>query len=1621
MGEKKLHYKMYKDGKKFVFAAIATLSFFVFGGVSTVAVHADTTSGNLTAATVNSTSDTKSAVSSAATVASSVNSVLKNINVNSNTATTITASDSAKTDNATTTAAAGDNTKTDNTATTTDTGNSTKTDNTATTAATGDNTKTDNTATTTDTGNSTKTDNTATTAATGDNTKTDNTVTTTDTGNSTKTDNTATTAAAGDNTKTDNTATTTAVGDSAKTDNIMASSAANNNLPNSTTVQVSYQNLLTQLSSSSELNADSEALTNVTKDNFEDYFSLNGSATYDQTTGIVTITPDENYKVGSFFLKSKIDMNTSFTLTGQVNLGNKTSSQGGADGVGFAFHTGNTTDIGNAGGNLGIGGLQNAIGFKLDTFHNDYGTPWANEDGAQVAPTDPDGYGYDADPDRTKFPQFGAFVKTSQKLVQAQDGHYYSRWWGTTDMSSVQELNSRDLDGQFHDSVVSYDGSNRKLTIKYTETGGDVLTWSTSISDAYKAMAMVVSASTGYYKNLQQFKISSFDFKQADTVNVKYVDQKGNQLAQGTVSYPSGADVNGTYTTGQLEIPNYKFVRMDDGTATGAKSLPATGTLTKAGDNGTVIYVYAPAYTQTSKTISETIKYTDQDGKEVAIGYTADPITFVTVTNPVDNTTTTYYSTKAKTATLDDNGVPTEAGWTKADSTDFAEVVNPEVDGYKVISNDAPNSDLTSVAVQTVYTNSSDLDFTVVYAPAYSTSKVKTVTETVHYIGQDGKPVANDTSGIPTSFVTITNPIDGSTATYYSKTESGQPTLNNNGVPVGDWTQGNSTDFAAIINPSVIGQHVVSTTDPGNDLTQTTVKSIDSNSDNLDFTVTYEPNQEAANVTYIDDTTGKTLSAKDLTGDYGSTDPYRTGDTIADYEKQGYQLVSDNYPTNGVVYNQDSTVQSFEVHLTHGTTQTSESQTVNETIHYVYKNGDKAADDYQATPLNFTRTVTTDKVTGKKTYGSWSADQSFAAVTSPAIKGYTPDQAQIDTITGITADSADIEKTVTYVANKEAAKVTYIDDTTGKTLSSQDLSGDYGTTDSYRTADSIKGYEDQGYQLVSDNYPTNGVVYNQDGTVQSFEVHLTHGTTQTSESQTVNETIHYVYKNGDKAADDYQATPLNFTRTVTTDKVTGKKTYGSWSADQSFAAVTSPAIKGYTPDQAQIDTITGITADSADIEKTVTYVANKEAAKVTYIDDTTGKTLSSQDLSGDYGTTDSYRTADSIKGYEDQGYQLVSDNYPTNGVVYNQDGTVQSFEVHLTHGTTQTSESQTVNETIHYVYKNGDKAADDYQATPLNFTRTVTTDKVTGKKTYGSWSSDQSFAAVTSPELKGYTADKAQINKQTVNGDSKDLEFTVTYTKNAPTMTTEKKTVNETVSYVDQNGNELAQPHTASVDFTRQVSTDAVTGEKTYGPWSADQSFAAVTSPELKGYTADKAQIDKQTVNGDSKDLEFKVTYTKTPVAGGNVTAKYVDENGNPIADDVIASGNVGDPYSTTQKDVPGYTFKEVQGNPTGSFTDQDQTVTYVYTKNPATDNNGGTGLNQPGNPSQPSNATNNGVINTSTNTGSKVNNGAVNSPELPQTGENNSQSQTMSFIGILLAMFGSLLGFLGIKKRRND
>ena len=623
---------------------------------------------------------------------------------------------------------------------------------------------------------------------------------------------------------------------------------------NSAQTKVSYSTLLQQLRTSKALASDEAALTHVDKDNFLEYFSLNGSATYDAKTGIVTITPDQNNQVGNFSLTSKIDMNKSFTLTGQVNLG---SNPNGADGIGFAFHSGNTTDVGNAGGNLGIGGLQDAIGFKLDTWFNSYQAPSSNKNGSEISSTDSNGFGWNGDSANAPY---GTFVKTSNQEISTANGSKVQRWWAQ-DTGKSQALSKADIDGHFHDFVVNYDGATRTLTVSYTQASGKVLTWTTTVASSYQAMAMIVSASTGAAKNLQQFKLTSFDFQEAATVNVKYVDTTGHQLAQGTVNYPDGANVNGRYTTEQLVIPNYKFVKMDDGSVTGTTSLDANGTLTNAGNNGTVIYVYAPAYKATVKTVNETINYVDESGHALSNKYTANPIHILTVTNPVDGTTTTYYSTTTTMTELDaTTGKPVDSGWILGNSQDFNAVTHPQIKGYTVTSTDAPNSDLQHVAAQTVTSDSSDLEFTVVYTK-------------------------ND------------------------------PTV------------------------------------------------------------------------------------------------------------------------------------------------TTESKTVNETIHYVYTDGTTAHDDYVEQPITFTRTVSTDAVTGEKTYGAWSVAQHFAAVDSPVIKGYTADKTSIDTQT-VTGDSSDLEFTVIYTKN--------------------------------------------------------------DPTV-------------TTESKTVNETIHYVYTDGTTAHDSYVAQPITFTRTVSTD------------------------------------------------------------------------------------------------------------------------------------------------------------------------------------------------------------------------------------------------------------------------------------------------------------------------------------------------------------------------------------------------------------------------------------------------------------------------------------------------------
>ncbi|MBS7577582.1 MULTISPECIES: BspA family leucine-rich repeat surface protein [unclassified Enterococcus] len=541
-----------------------------------------------------------------------------------------------------------------------------------------------------------------------------------------------------------------------------------------------------------------------------------------------------------------------------------------------------------------------------------------------------------------------------------------------------------------------------------------------------------------------------------------------------------------------------------------------------------------------------------------------------------------------------------------------------------------------------------------------------------------------------------------------------------------------------------------------------------------------------------------------------------------------------------------------------------------------------------------------------------------------------------------------------WTVNQESATVSYIDDTTNTIITTDNLSGPYGTTDEYRTKPSIDNYINNGYEFVSDNYPSDGVVYNQSGIVQKFEVHLKHATKIETESQVITQTIHYDYANGDKALDDYTAT-LDFNRSVTTDLVTNNKTYGDWEAKTNtvFLEVESPAITGYTPNPSKINAIESITGDSLNKEATVIYTANIEHATVSYIDDTTGNVLSTAQLSGSYGTTDEYRTKPSIDTYKAAGYKFVSDNYPSDGVVYNQSGTVQNFEVHLEHKTSDQVETKTVTRTIHYLYSDGSKAAEDFVNT-ISFVRTATTDEATGEITYTDWQSVEgttTFDSVVSPVITGYTPDNSEMPAiDNVSNTTADIDQTVTYHPN---------TEQATVTYIDDTTGEV-------------LSIDELSG--LYGTTDAYRTATKIQFYQDKGYLKVSDDYPSSGIIYDQPSVVKSYTvHLKHAISQSEETHRvtqiihYIYSDGSQALDDykanldfkrAVYTDNVtglntyGDWLSLSeatfkQVDSPtigGYTadqlFISVIENVTGSTEDMAFTVTYK--KNPVVDNSSG-------------------------------------------------------------------------------
>ena len=648
-------------------------------------------------------------------------------------------------------------------------------------------------------------------------------------------------------------------------------------------------------------------------------------------------------------------------------------------------------------------------------------------------------------------------------------------------------------------------------------------------------------------------------------------------------------------------------------------------------------------------------------------------------------------------------------------------------------------------------------------------------------------------------------------------------------------------------------------------------------------------------------------------------------------------------------------------HIKDGTENVTGNDDVNMTVHYVMDDGSKAPSDSKQT-VNFTETGVKDKVTGKI---AWTpADsQTLNDVPSPVLTGYTAD---IKTAKGkaVNFGDPDINVTVHYSANAQTAKITYIDDTTKKNLYSQAANGKFGQTITFETAptDDIASYKKQGYVLVSNSF--NNQTYAADNSNNVFYVHLKHKTENVTRNDTVTRTIHYLYDNGNTAQPDKTQT-VSFNETGTKDYVTGETTWSNDNA-QSVDSVNTPSIVGYTPDKSSIKKQSFKFGDQ-DVEVTVTYHANAQIAKITYIDDTTKNNLDSQAAIGKFGQAITFATAPAaeIENYKKKGYVFVSNNFDNQ--TYQAVDSNNVFEVHFKHGTTPvdpehpgagysaTDLEKTITRTINYLDGEGKSVALAHTDN-CNFTARGTVDKVTGKLVSVdkqgnitgagqlTWNAEtHKFDSVDSPKVAGMHVtnvtpdnqkDGRNVKAVTVTKDSSDIVVNVYYAPNG-TKQENAKTVpsTQTVKIVDDQGKELRPSIVDSFTFSRTPDVTDAEGKTTKGQWNATEyTYRTVDAPVIPGYVAEKPSAGGKNVTIDNPNAVDQIIYHKI----GKIVPVTPDGKPIPKAPQPEYPNDPQDPTNVKPDEpipnVPGYT--PVDPSP---VTPKDPTKpTHVtYTKDP--------------------------------------------------------------------------------------
>ena len=259
---------------------------------------------------------------------------------------------------------------------------------------------------------------------------------------------------------------------------------------------------------------------------------------------------------------------------------------------------------------------------------------------------------------------------------------------------------------------------------------------------------------------------------------------------------------------------------------------------------------------------------------------------------------------------------------------------------------------------------------------------------------------------------------------------------------------------------------------------------------------------QKAIIKYVNENGNVELSRDEVVGKSGEAIDYSTNEKVSSYRRRGFELVSDGfYDAANKNFDFDASVdQEFTVVLRERIepidpdkpTPTPDQPVdpkdpdtpkwpdpvkdvvnkddVTRTVKYVYEDGSKAKNDVTET-LHFKRFSYVNLVTGHIDYRPWTTtDDTFDAVTSPVIKGYTADKLVVPAVSGVQAGAADTVEVVTYVKDAQKAIIKYVNEKGNVEVARDTVNGKSGEAIAYTTTNKINELHRKGYELVSDGF-----------------------------------------------------------------------------------------------------------------------------------------------------------------------------------------------------------------------------------------------------------------------------------------------------------------------------------------------------------------------------------------------------------------------------------------------------------------------------------------------------------------------------------------------------------------------